>query len=248
MNVTTPTLGVLGGMGPAATVDFFRRLVAATPAQSDQDHVHIVIDNDPSVPDRTAYLSGRGEDPTPKLCEMAARLKVAGADVLVIACNSAIPFSRAVAESVHLPVVDWPTSVADALTHADAARNGPVVILGTTGTVSHGAYQRALRSRGIASLVPSAQTQEIIMTVIYSVKAFGPSAVGRVRVADAVGHEFKDHGCSILLACTELSMLFAEVPPAWLPKTFDTAQTVAEHAIRAVADLRDGWNQQRQAY
>ncbi len=65
------TIGVIGGMGPAATVDFFAKLLAATAAERDQDHLRILIDNNPRVPDRNAAIAGRGPSPGPQLAESA---------------------------------------------------------------------------------------------------------------------------------------------------------------------------------
>lgn len=84
----TLTVGVLGGMGPEASADFYRRITARTLAARDQDHLHVIVDSDPSIPDRTAYLRGEGPDPRPALTAAARRLAAAGAELLVMACKT----------------------------------------------------------------------------------------------------------------------------------------------------------------
>ena len=90
MTARRTLVGVLGGMGPDATVDFMAKVIAMTPAQGDQDHVHMIVDHNPAVPNRQAAILGDGEDPAPVLVEMAERLASAGADFLVIPCNTVI--------------------------------------------------------------------------------------------------------------------------------------------------------------
>src|SRR3569623_1381486 len=100
-------IGVIGGMGPEATVDFMHRLVARTPARDDADHLHVLVDNNPKIPSRIAALiDGTGEDPTPVLCDMALGLQAQGADFLVMPCNTAHTYLPAIARSVSIPTLD----------------------------------------------------------------------------------------------------------------------------------------------
>ena len=100
-------IGVIGGMGPEATVDFVHRLVARTPARDDADHLHVLVDNNPKIPSRIAALiEGTGEDPTPVLCSMARGLEAQGADFLVMPCNTAHYYLPAIARSVGIPMLD----------------------------------------------------------------------------------------------------------------------------------------------
>ncbi len=100
-------VGVIGGMGPEATVDFLRRIVAATPAQDDADHIRVLVDNNPKIPSRIAALvDGTGEDPLPILIAMAHGLEKQGADFLVIPCNTAHYYLPRIAEAVSIPLLD----------------------------------------------------------------------------------------------------------------------------------------------
>ncbi len=89
MTDASRTVGVLGGMGPDATVDFMAKVIALTPATKDQDHIRMIIDHNPKVPNRQTAILDNGEDPGPDLAATATRLDTAGADFLVIPCNTA---------------------------------------------------------------------------------------------------------------------------------------------------------------
>src|SRR5690348_7801651 len=98
-------IGVLGGMGPRATVDFYSKLIAATPAECEQDHLRVHIDSNPQIPDRSEALAGRGESPGTVLAAMAAGLERAGADFLVMPCNTAHAFEPEIRAAVNVPFV-----------------------------------------------------------------------------------------------------------------------------------------------
>ncbi|HET6780529.1 MAG TPA: amino acid racemase, partial [bacterium] len=98
-------IGVLGGLGPWATLDLFEKILTLTPAAKDQDHLRLIIDNNPKIPDRSPAILGTGEDPTPALVETARNLERAGADFIVIPCNTAHFFYDAVRRAVSIPVL-----------------------------------------------------------------------------------------------------------------------------------------------
>lgn len=239
------TIGVLGGMGPAATIDFYRRIVDATPATRDQDHLHVLIDSDPAVPDRTAFLLGQGADPTPALIAMARRLEGAGADLLVIACNAANAFVPRVAAAVRVPVLHWIDEVAAGIAASEPAVR-TVGLLATSGTVAAGHYARAFARHGIAVAAPGAPAQERVMAAIYGpggVKAGATELCAARAHAEYGAYDTIEAGAElILLACTELSLLFATHRPAWPVRTVDAAQVVAERLVA----LAGGWTQVRQ--
>jgi aspartate racemase len=102
----TPTIGIIGGMGPLATADLYRKIIEVTPAVRDQDHLHVIIDADPTIPDRTAALLGNGPDPLPKLVAAARRLEDAGAGILIMPCNTAHAFLPVLQRAVRIPFID----------------------------------------------------------------------------------------------------------------------------------------------
>lgn len=232
------TVGVLGGMGPAASAHFCLRLAQSTAAARDQDHLHVLLDSDPSVPDRTAFLLGHGEDPAPSLIAMAGRLVLAGADLLVMACNSASPFTAQVAAAVPVAVVDWAAEAARAL--ADEGHRASVAgVLCTEGTARAGVYQRRLQEQGITALFPDEAAQAQVTAAIYAVKAGRPDVAGqRAQVLQAVASLAERGAGCLLIACTELSLLFSDGGD-WPVPAIDAMDAVAARTVtRAGGALR----------
>ena len=217
------TVGVLGGMGPAATVEFFRRLVSATPARSDQEHLHVIIDDDPSVPDRTAAIIGRGDDPTPVLVSMARRLEAAGAELLAIPCNTAHHYLPAIEGSVDIPVIDMP---AEAAMRVGFDRVG---LIATDGTIASGIYQRAFSERGIGLVLPEEADQARVMRVIDAIKS-GEDPSGFAGEISQVVSRLGDAGAAaVVAACTEISLLEGGgMPLPWI----DALDVLVEATIR----------------
>ncbi len=141
-------VGVLGGMGPDATVDFMAKVIAATPADKDQDHIPMLVDHDPTVPNRQDAILGDGEDPGPALAAMARRLEAAGADFLVIPCNTAYVFQDAITAAVDIPLVSIiDVSIAEVAGKLPGAR--AVGLLATDGCLEAGMFQRGLQQQGM---------------------------------------------------------------------------------------------------
>ncbi|MER6868677.1 amino acid racemase [Amycolatopsis sp. NPDC000673] len=227
-----PLVGILGGMGPAATADFYAKLVRATPASRDQEHVRAVIWSDPLIPDRTEALLGGGPDPTPALLRGAMRLVEAGADMIVVPCNTAHAFLPRVARRIDVPIVDMIGAAA-----AAAARMKPafaaVGLLATTGTVRAGLYQDRLRQVGITVLVPSLVEQdEWVMPAIRAVKA--GAAPGPLLAAAA--EKLIERGAAAMIAgCTEVPL---GLPEALRVPVIDPAVALAEAVVARVRAAR----------
>ncbi len=203
------TIGILGGMGPEATVDLFAKIVAATPARIDQEHLRIVIDNNPKIPDRTAAALHGGEDPTRLLQTTASNLERAGADFLVMPCNSAHLFFDSIVQAVRIPVLH----IADE-TVAEVARRYPKVrtvgVLAAHGTVQLRLYHDRLEAAGLKAISPDPGDQEIVQAAIFSVKAGdkGPVVCERIR---GVAERLAAQGAELLLtACTELPLILRD--------------------------------------
>lgn len=143
------TVGVLGGMGPDATVDFMSKVIAATPADSDQEHVHMLVDHNPHVPDRTRAILGEGGQPGPILAAMARQLEQAGARLVVMPCNTAHAFQADIEAALDIPLV----SIIDE-TVAACGGSRAVGLLATRGCLASGIYQAALGAAGIDTIVP----------------------------------------------------------------------------------------------
>jgi aspartate racemase len=223
------TIGVIGGMGPLATADFYLRLVRATPAATDQEHLHVLIDSNPEIPDRTAAIEGRGPDPAPVLIETAQRLVRAGAEVLVMPCNSAHAFLEQIRRAVPVPVLDIMEEVAAA---AAALRPAPKTagLLATSGTVRQRLYHTALGRRGIGVVAPDAAGQRPITACIEAVKKGDVGPAVRAQARRAAESLVRGGAEAIVLGCTELPLvLTSEDAPV---PVLDSTEILARAAIR----------------
>jgi aspartate racemase len=202
-------VGILGGMGPEATVDLFLKILRGTPAKRDQDHLRIIIDSNSKVPDRNAFLLQNGEDPRPSLKESARLLERAGAELIAIPCNAAHAWHEEVQNCVRIPVLHIMETAADYLNeHCPRARQ--VGLLATNGTLRTGLYQRALERRGIKVIIPDAISQEKVTEVIGAVKA-GRQGDEIKQIIRAQGEGLAAKGAEAVIAgCTEIPLVLGE--------------------------------------
>ena len=200
-------VGIIGGMGPEATVDFMRRLVAATPAQGDGDHLHMLVDNNPKIPSRIATLiEGKGDDPAPVLCDMAKGLQAQGADFLVMPCNTAHYYRPVIARSVTIPLLDM---VALSVEKLAATQPGPrrIGMLASPAVRLVGLYKGQIEQAGLEALFPSLAYEDKLLGVIKAVKAGQVRPQHRQDYAE-VAKNLSDAGAeAFLIACTELSVI-----------------------------------------
>lgn len=198
----TRIVGVLGGMGPDATVDFMSKVIALTPADKDQDHIRMLVDNNPTVPDRQAALAGAGENPGPVLAAMAIGLEKAGADFLVMPCNTAHAWADDIRAAVSIPLV----SIIDETVAACSAYE-VVGLLSTTGCLNSNVYQQGLGAGGKSLVLPTDDELAEIMSLVFRVKAGDQSA----EVFDSMGEIARamvDRGAEVIVAgCTEIPLV-----------------------------------------
>lgn len=202
----TRAIGIIGGMGPAATVDLFAKLVAATGAERDQDHLRILIDNNPRVPDRNAAIAGRGPSPGPQLAASARGLQDAGADLLVIACNTAHAFQSEIEAAVTIPLLSMIDATADAATDNGARRVG---VLAADGCRRAKLYHTAFEQRGVDALFLHDEAQIEFMQLIFRVKA-GDIGDDVRRRMEAMAISLNARGAqAIVAACTEVPLVLS---------------------------------------
>ena len=214
-------LGVLGGMGPAATVAFLARLQALTPAEGDADHIRVLMDLNPQVPDRNK---------TPKkaeavLGEMAERLKAAGAEVLAMPCNTAHAQATGIRKA-GLPFIDM---IAETTAAAQATGAQWVGILATPG--GEALYRKALRDKGLSVMTLDGADRDVFMSLVYGVKRgdVGDAARGEMRRLAAL---FADGGAGAVIAgCTEVPLLLSQDDVA--APLVDSAEVLASACVKA---------------
>lgn len=197
-------LGILGGLGPMATVYFYELLTRHTQAARDQDHIDVIINSRATTPDRTAYILGESaENPFDIMAADAARLVTFGADILAIPCNTAHYFYDRLNETIAIPILNM---VEETVLSAKRSGCRKLGVLATTGTVQTGTYQRMCAAHGLACAVPDAAAQQCVMDVIYGDVKQG-KRVDLNAFLRAAG-SLRAQGCDrVVLGCTELSLV-----------------------------------------
>lgn len=223
------TVGVIGGVGPAATVCFLDKVVRLTAADRDQDHVDLVVLQHSTIPDRTAFILGSsGDDPGPVMAEDARRLTALGVEFIAVPCNTAHFFTEEVQAASGVPVL----SIVDETLDEVVARGGvdTIALLATSGTLTSGVYQRAAEARGLGVVEPEPDEQARVMSVIYDqVKAGRPADVPMLT---GVAEALLARGAQVaVLGCTELSVVADEAGLLSDPRYVDSLDVLARRTV-----------------
>jgi aspartate racemase len=224
------TVGIIGGLGPEATVDLMRRVIQATPAGDDQDHIRMIVDCNPKVPSRMkAILEGTGESPAPHLVTMAKDLAAWGADFLAIACNTAHLYFDRIQEAVPIPVLNMIDLTVDHVIseNPDIRKAG---LLASWTLIQPGLYRTAFEKRGIDLLHPSHVLQDRLLTAIRRIKTGHHGLLEREALEEA-GRDLLDQGAvALIIACTELSVIADGLKMK--SRIFDASQVLAKAIVR----------------
>jgi aspartate racemase len=203
--MTARRVGILGGMGPQATVLLMSRLIAAVPARDDADHIPLIVDQNPQVPSRIRFLiEGQGEDPAPTLAAMTRRLEQAGAEALAMPCNTAHHFAEAIRAASGLPFLDMVAASVDQARVLTGGK-GQVGILGSPALRRIGLFDRAFAGTGVTPLWPTDEAP--MLDAIRSIKADGATDAAKLAVR-AASADLLSRGAKVqLIACTEFSLI-----------------------------------------
>ena len=197
-------LGVIGGIGPAATAYFYDLLTRLPNASTDQEHIETFIISRPSIPDRTAYILDRSaESPIPMIIGAGRELAMMGADIIAIPCVTSHSFFEELSRGISVPLINMIKETADHVARAGVACAG---LLATDGTIRSGLFSGELEARGVRTVVPSGHSQAVVMSLIYDdVKANRPVDIDRFLSA---ADELRAKGAeTVVLGCTELSLI-----------------------------------------
>lgn len=235
-------VGILGGMGPEATLLLMQRIISSTPARDDADHIPLIVDQNPQVPSRIRHLIERsGDDPGPVLAAMARRLQAAGAEALAMPCNTAHHYAPAIRSAVRVPLIDMV-----ALSVAEAARRagpgGRIGVLASPAVRQTGLFDAPFAAAGLTAIYPA--DEGAMLAAIRSIKA-GHQAEARMTLLGASRALLAEGAVVQLIACTEFSLIAdATAPEASVLDTLDVlanaviafASESAEAQENALAD------------
>lgn len=221
-------LGVLGGMGPQATNTFYQRIIDRTQAETDQEHLRVLIWSDAKIPDRTAGILGTPDQAEAVYAALLAGAKLlegAGCTVLAIPCNTSHYFADRLQGEISIPLIHMPRETVGVLAAAGQKKVG---ILATDGTVQTGIYQKELTAAGLTPVTLPERLQKTVMSIIYDEIKKGET--GSREKFGEVDAWLRQAGCDCaILGCTELSVYRAlhSLPPYYM----DAMEVLAEQAI-----------------
>ena len=204
MNGKSFLVGVLGGLGPMSTVYFCELLTAHTLAACDADHLDMIISSRASTPDRTAFILGKSNfDPLPVMITDAQKLARAGADLIVIPCNTAHYFYNGLKAAIDTPMLNI---IEETLAHLSRIGTHRFGLLATEGTVKSGAYAKLCEGYGLECITPTEDEQSVISSIIYD--AIKQNKPVDMQAFWSVTDALRARGCErLVLGCTELSLL-----------------------------------------
>lgn len=230
-------LGILGGLGPMASVYFCEMLISHTKAERDCDHINFLLSSRADTPDRSSYILGLSDDdPTPAMTEEARRLEAAGAELIAIPCNTAHYFYDRICKAVDTPILNIITETAR---FCRASGAGKIGVLATEGTAASGAYQKFLDGFSIEVLPLTKAEQDTVSDIIFNQikRGLSPDADALISVAEAL----RSRGAElIVLGCTELSLVKKQ---RQLPEyIIDSLELLALAAIAACNKIPVGFD------
>lgn len=232
MNKQPLTIGILGGLGPMATVDLFKKIIEAVPSKKDQDHLHVIIDSNPKIPDRTENILHNGPDPLPLLIDTAINLERAGADFILIPCNTAHYFFDHIKNSIDIDVIHMVKETGKKIKIMGYKSAG---ILSTDGTLATGLYSNFLKNENILPIVPRPEFQQKVMKAIYSkngIKA-GKLEIANKLLLSATSHLIEKGAECIVAACTEIPLALKQedIQVPLIDPALVLAQVAIDHAL-----------------
>lgn len=223
---TFRTIGILGGMGPAATVDLMQKIIDATPASRDQEHVPMIVWNIPQIPDRNTFIAGGSISPSPAMCAGARALADAGADAIVIACNTAHHWADEVAAAANRPLIH----IADAaLAQLQNAKINNPMLLATNGTHALRIYDKRAAAFGVTLQKLDDLQQAKLTAVIAQVKA-GQLEAARDSLLLILARSSAQEATTFILGCTELPLIVRGMP--FEAKSIDATAALAAEIVR----------------
>lgn len=227
MTSSKATIGVLGGMGPEATILFMQKIVDAVQANDDSDHIPLIVHNNTQVPSRIkALLEGGGESPAPVLAAMATDLERAGADALAMPCNTAHCYAASINEAVSVPFLDM-VELAARHVRELAGSGARVGVLGSPALEQTGVFNRPLERLGLTPVYGNDADRRL--TIIRSVKKDGVSSQSVDALQAGIDHLQASQADVVMVCCTEFSLMTNQLRAA--APVFDTLDLLVEACV-----------------
>lgn len=219
------SLGIIGGMGPEATVQFMQYVIEETPADNDQEHIRMTVLNDPTIPDRNTAIIENGEDPRPQLKKRANELEAMGVSLIAVPCNTFHYFHKDVNESVDIDVIHMIEETGVALNKRSVETVG---LLASEATICRQIYHSTLSEHNICVKVP--ENIDPTMDAIYDVKSGKKENAARKVTQEA--EKLLDQGADmVVLGCTELPLVTPDTDVF-----FNPAKIMAQECVRRLTE------------
>ncbi|WP_299018179.1 aspartate/glutamate racemase family protein [uncultured Photobacterium sp.] len=229
-------LGILGGMGPLATVEFMQKIISRTPAHNDQQHIPMLVSNNPQIPDRTAYILGGGQDPFPVLKQGLEQLQDAGAECIVMPCNTAHYWYPRLTGCSKVHTISIIDSVVD---EAKLRQYRKVGVMATSATMMTRMYQTKLAQKQIEAIETTEDEQQAVMEGIYAVKA-GNVEYGKQLMQPVFKALLARGAEAVIFGCTEIPVALSEQTIEQPQSCLDSLDILAEQSILwAQADITE---------
>jgi len=209
-NMKEKTLGIIGGMGPEATVYFLKKITKATHVEKDQDHIHIIIDSNPKIPDRTKYILENGPSPLPSLVKSLKQLECFGVDLIAIPCNAAHYFIDDLRAETKIEIISILETTRDYIKEEyPEIRN--VGLLATSGTLESKIYQKTFSNTEYKILIPKKEEQKKLMENIYNKIKRGKVGEAQSSIKDLCERMIKRGSDLIVTGCTEIPLVLENI-------------------------------------
>jgi aspartate racemase len=206
-------IGIIGGLGPSATIDLYGKITANTPATKDQEHLRIIIDSHPQIPDRTAALKQEGQSPKPALIESIQLLQNAECELIACPCNTAHIFLREIQKEIKFKLIDM---IEETCKFLEANQIKKAGLLSTSGTANSKIYQETAQRFGIEIITPDAENIAKEMEAIYGtegIKAgikFEKSPKNKQLFQEVISSLTSEKVEAIIMGCTEIPLCLDE--------------------------------------
>jgi aspartate racemase len=228
-------IGIMGGMGPEATIDLFEKIVRETHAKTDEDHLRIIIDNNPKMPSRQDAILKGTESPGPAMAETAKNIERAGADCIIIGANTAHYFYKYVKDAVHIPVLHIIEETVKETT-ARMPNVTTVGVLATSGAMKTGIFQKQFESVGIRTLGIPEDFQQKIQKSVFSFKYDGQTSKNVAMMVEVGKFLIKNGAEALILGCTEIPLILRD--KSFTVPMIDPNEVIARVAVKFAKCLR----------